>query len=99
MADNIVSMEIPAVMSMSERFNQIGGVLKDINNALEVCMTILQTTAFIGLVGGTAVARYLETLQPVIEKFSEKSLELSTDLKAAAEAFERGDGEGATKFH
>ena len=97
MAD--VIMDVPAVLSMSDRFNQMGNVLKEIDNALEICMTILQTTAFIGLVGGAAVARYLNTLKPVIEKFSDKSFELSVDLKAAVEAFQNGDAEGATKFH
>lgn len=97
MAD--VIMDVPAVNSMADRFGQMGTVLKEINNVLEVCMTILQTTAFVGLVGGVAIARYLGSLKPVIEKFSEKSFELSNDLKAAAEAFQNGDAEGATKFY
>jgi len=99
MAAQEVYMDVPAVQNMSKRFGNIGDTLKLVSNALEVCMTILKTTAFVGLVGGIAVERFIEWLKPIIDKLSEDSFELSRDLNAAAEAFQRGDAVGATKFH
>lgn len=99
MAHQEVFMDVPAVLNMGDRFDSVGDTLKQVSNALEVCMTILKTTAFIGLVGGAAVERFLETLKPVIDELSERTLELGRDLKAAAEAFQSGDEQGATRFY
>lgn len=99
MATDQIYMDVPAVQNMGTQFNNIGETLKQVSNALEVCMTILKTTAFVGLVGGVAVERFLEWLKPVIDELSEKSLELSRDLDAAAAAFQAGDAFGGTKFH
>ena len=91
MATDQVYMDVPAVQDMGKQFNNIGDTLKQVGNALEVCMTILKTTAFVGLVGGIAVERFLEWLKPIIDELSEKSLELGRDLDAAADAFQRCD--------
>lgn len=99
MANNEIFMDVPAVQNMSSRFNDIGEVLKGVSNVLEVCMTILKTTAFIGLVGGMAVERFISTLKPIIDKLSAESLELGHDLAEAATAYQNGDAIGGTRFH
>lgn len=98
MADQLY-MDVPAVQAMGKRCDDIGEILQKVSNVLEVCMTILKTTAFVGLVGGIAVERYLEQLKPVIDELAEKNLEFGRDLRDAADAYQRGDSQGSSKFH
>lgn len=94
-----VYMDVPAVRNMSKSFDTISDVLNTVNKVLETLVTILKTTAFIGLVGGYAVAQYIEMFRPHIEEMAEKCAELSTDLSASVDAYERGDQLGATRFY
>ena len=87
-------METERVMQMSKAFGTASDILKRVSQVLEIQMRILDTTAFIGNVGGTAVARYLETIKPQIDQLSQKCEEISMDLdravKAWVEATDRG---------
>lgn len=94
-----VYMEVPAVRQMAKNFGTIGEVLATVNKVLEAMLMILKTTAFIGLVGGTAIAAYIEMIKPYIQDLSEKCTELNSDLDASVTAFERGDALGATRFY
>jgi uncharacterized protein YukE len=96
---NEVFMEVPAVKNMSKNFQQISQTLKQVCNTLQVLSNILKTTAFIGMVGGAVVAQFIDMIKPHIDKMSQKCAELSKDLKASAEAYERGDQQGATRFY
>jgi hypothetical protein len=99
MAGDEVFMEVPAVRNMSKNFQQISQVLKQVSNTLGVLINILRTTAFIGLVGGAAIAQFMSMIKPHIDKMSQKSAELSKDLSASVDAYERGDQQGATRFY
>ncbi len=99
MAGEEVFMDVPAVMAMGKRFEDIGNILKSVAAALEALMTVLKATAFIGLVGGLAVERYLAQFKPVIERLSEQCTEIGGDLAASARAYERGDAMGSTRFY
>lgn len=94
-----IFMEVPAVQGMSQNFQNIAGVLADVNKELEECLRILNETAYTGRVGGEAVERYISTLQPIIHNLSEKSVEVSGDLAASARAYVNGDALGSTRFH
>ncbi|MDP9311195.1 MAG: type VII secretion target [Chloroflexota bacterium] len=94
-----VFMNLPAVRSMAKNFGNIGNVLNTIAKVLDTLSTLLKTTAFIGLVGGYAVAQVIDQYKPQIKKMANKCQELNRDLMAAAAAYERGDAEGATRFH
>jgi len=94
-----VYMDIPAVRQMAQNFGQIGEVLEAVNAALEALLTILKTTAFIGLVGGFALIRFIQVIKPHVKKMSDKSKELNRDLLASVAAYERGDQRGATRFY
>ncbi len=94
-----VYMEIPAVRGMSKNFSTISDVLKAVSKTLEAISNALKATAFIGLVGGYAVVQFIEVIKPQIDEMAEKTAELSKDLGAAADAYERGDAQGATKFY
>jgi hypothetical protein len=98
MADEVY-MEVPAVRNMARNFGTIGEVLDAVNKVLEGLVMILRTTAFIGLVGGFAVAQFIETIRPHIEDMAEKCQELMEDLNKSVDAYERGDALGATRFY
>lgn len=94
-----VYMDVPAVRDFAKRFQQISETLTRVVNMLNTLSNILKTTAFIGIVGGAAVAQFIDTIKPYIEQVSEKCSELSADLDVSVDAFERGDELGAARFH
>lgn len=96
---NEVYMNVPAVRKMARNFSAISTVLKNVSKTLQVLTNILKSTAFVGMVGGYAVERYISTLKPQIDRMVKESAEISKDLRAAAEAYERGDAQGALRFH
>ena len=98
MAVSEVFMDTSRLGEISQRFANFGENLQKISNALEAAITILEVTAFIGLVGGYAVQAFLEQVQPIIEKAAEKCQELSTDLASSIKSYENGDAAGSTRF-
>lgn len=94
-----VYMDVPAVRGMAKSFGTIGEVLQAVNKAMQTLSNVLKATAFIGLVGGYAVAQYIDSIRPQIEDIAEKCEELDKDLAASADAYERGDELGSTRFH
>lgn len=99
MAVTEVFMDTSRLGTISNNFSTFGENLQRISNALEATITILEVTAFIGLVGGKAVQMFLEEVQPIVQKAAEKCLELSEDLGASISAYENGDRVGSTRFH
>ncbi len=96
---NQVYMNVPAVRDMAKNFGTISEVLSTVAKVLDVLTATLKSTAFIGLVGGYVVIQFMESIKPHIENMSEKCAELSKDLGASVDAFERGDEMGATRFY
>ena len=94
-----VYMDTDAVRAIAKRFQQIGETLETVSKTLERLMNRLKTTAFMGLVGGYAVLAFIQTLKPQIDYISQKCEELHGDLNQSVAAYERGDQEGATRFH
>lgn len=93
-----VFMDIPAVRDMGKRFETIGETLEMVSTILENLMTVLKVTAFVGLVGGAAVANYLEQFKPIIDKLAEKCREMSQDLEKSATAYENNDAATSRYF-
>jgi hypothetical protein len=93
-----VDMDVPAVRNISKNFGNISNVLKNVSKVLQTLITTLRTTAFVGNVGGLALAQYMEQIKPTIDTMAENCAELSKDLSASVDAFERGDAQGATRF-
>jgi hypothetical protein len=98
-ADSEVYMNIPEVQGIASTFNQVSETLKGVSTALGVLIDILKATAFVGMVGGLAEAHFLEIMKRQIDQMAQKTEEISKDVSAAVEAYERGDAQGATKFH
>jgi hypothetical protein len=98
MAIEGVYMDTEAVGAMASKFKQLGDSLQGVSKALQMAMMILKTTAFVGLIGGLAVERYLAQIQPRIEKLAKKMVELSGDLEGAIRAYRDGDLTGSQRF-
>lgn len=96
--DDEVYMNVPEVRTMAKNFGAVGEVLSMVSKVLEALMLILKTTAFIGLVGGYAVANYIESIKPHIDRLAEKCEELMGDINASVDAYEAGDMQGANLF-
>jgi len=94
-----VYMEIPAVRTMAKTFGTISEVLNNVSRVLQALITTLKTTAFVGLVGGLALAHYMEMIKPQIDNLAKKCAEINKDLGASVDAYERGDAQGATRFY
>jgi methyl-accepting chemotaxis protein len=92
-------MDIPAVQDIAKTFNQVSEVLKGVVTALDVLINVLNTTAFMGAVGGAAVAHFMEIMKRQIDDVADRTEEVSNDVNAAVEAYQRGDAQGSTKFH
>lgn len=97
MADEVY-MDIPQVQSMSNFFGDAGELLHAVSSALEVLSATLKATAFVGLVGGYAVAAYLDQIKPRVDTAAQKMEELNGDLNSAVDAYQRGDELGSTRF-
>lgn len=96
--DSEVYMDVPAVQDIAKTFQQVTEVLKGIITALDVLINVLNTTAFMGAVGGAAVAHFMEVMKRQLEQVADQTEELSKDVSQAVEAYQRGDAQGATKF-
>ncbi len=94
-----VYMDVPAVRNMAQQFGVIGDTLRTVAKVLDGLANLLNATAFIGLVGGRALAQFIDMIRPHIERIAEKCTELDSDLNASVDAYERGDQLGATRFH
>jgi uncharacterized protein YukE len=94
-----VYMNIPEVQGISKTFAQISQTLTGVSKALEMLINVLKGTAFIGMVGGLAEAHFLEIMKKQIDQMAQKTEEISKDVAAAVEAYQRGDAQGATKFY
>ena len=98
MTDEIY-MEVPAVRQMAKTFGQLGEILQAVSKVLEGLSMTLKVTAFMGLVGGLAVAFFIDRINPQLKELAEKCQELNEDLDASVDAYERGDAVGATRFY
>ncbi len=87
-------MEPAKVRAMGNTLQSISGVLKTVSTILEVQMTILKTTAFIGLVGGLAVERYLSIIKPRVDQLAKMTAELSQDAILSAADWEKAQRSG-----
>jgi hypothetical protein len=94
-----VFMEIPAVRNIAKQFGVFGQMLANVNKVLQILSNTLKATAFIGLVGGGAVAFFIDMMRPQIKNWSEKCQWLKEQLNASVDAYERGDAQGATLFY
>jgi hypothetical protein len=80
---NIGKMDYERVNDIASGFDDAGNVLKVVDTALQALLVILRTTAFIGLVGGIAVERYIANIQPHIKNLAALCEEYGQKLRQA----------------
>lgn len=93
-----VYMDIPQVEKMAKAFGTFSEILKGVVKALEVAINLLRASAFVGLVGGAAVERYLSLVKPRVQKMAKKMNELQGDLNGAILHYRTGDESGSRRF-
>lgn len=93
-----VSMDYEAVQKMADGFNTASDTLQAVSQALEVAIAILKASAFFGMVGNIALARYLEGIKPNVDRLSATCEELSMDLIGAIISLRDGDMSGSQRF-
>lgn len=93
-----VYMDVPQVQKMAESFGNFGEILQAVSKILEATITVLRITAFVGLVGGIAVERYLSQIKPRVDQMAQKMLELKNDLQGAINHYQTGDESGSARF-
>lgn len=98
MAEEIF-MDLPEVRKMGTDFGEMADKLNTVSKTMEKTIQVLKASSFMGMFGNYAMANYLERIQPIIEGSAKKFGELGSDLSKSADAYERGDAAGATKFH
>lgn len=98
MAAAKIEMDVPEVAKIAKTINTVGQVLKTVAKVLEVLSTTLKATAFIGLVGGYAVAQYIDQFRPQIEKMAEKCIEITQDVNTAIKNFQNQDFTASGRF-
>jgi len=87
-------MEPDRVRAMANTMEDVSAILRIVSTVLEAQIRILEMTAFIGNVGGAVVARYLERIQPAIEKLSKDMAKLAEDANKSAADWERATQTG-----
>jgi hypothetical protein len=92
-------MDIPAVEGIARTFQAVSETLKGVVTSLDVLINILNATAFVGAVGGAVLAQFMEIIKRQLDNMADKTEEVSKDVTAAVEAYQRGDEQGATKFY
>ncbi len=87
-------MDTDEVRRMADGFSNGSEILKGVATALEAAMMLLKATAFVGLVGGAVLERFLAYIKPRVEEMAAKFEELSNDLKTAALLYEQAAESG-----
>lgn len=70
-------MDPDKVAKIAQGFATFATILKVVSGILEAQIMIMKATAFIGNVGGAAVASFLKTIKPKIDKMAKQCEELS----------------------
>ena len=87
MALETTYMDFDKMKSISEGFQDAAQVLNGVVRALEAAMAVLKMTAFVGMVGGAALERFIAAIKPRIEELAKQFTEMSDDINGAMEAF------------
>lgn len=95
---SVVFMDTDRVQKIADGFDTASSALTAVSAALGIAMNTLRATAFIGLVGGIALERYIAAIKPQIDHMAEYCAEMHTDLEMAADSYIKGAQEGACRF-
>jgi hypothetical protein len=91
---NETFMDKDAVRNIASGFETASEVLNAVAAALEAAMMTLKVTAYVGLVGGAALERYIANIKPKVEKLAKTCEEMSNDLRQAVSLREQAEAAG-----
>lgn len=95
---NVQQMDYEEVAKAADGFENAHNMLVKVSTALEAALRILQTTAFIGYVGRTAVMSYINNIKPRIDKLAATCREMSGDLREAIRITREKDSAAISDF-
>ncbi|MCB9453079.1 MAG: hypothetical protein H6672_16710 [Anaerolineaceae bacterium] len=94
----ISQIDYEAVAQSADGFKTTSEMLNKVNSALQGAMAYLKSDAFIGMVGGAALERYLANIQPKVEQLALKCEEISADLQEVIKIHQVEDEREAGNF-
>jgi hypothetical protein len=86
-SSSVVFMYPDRVRTIGKGLETVASALKVISAVLYAQMMILKATAFIGLVGGLVVERYIATIQQQVDQYAKRCHELSVDVNSAVDRY------------
>ncbi len=98
-AENETYMDIPGVQGISKTLAGVAQALRAVEAALTIMIQALFASLFVGNVGAAAQIKHLQETKRQVDQMADKIEEMVKDVDTAVAAYERGDAEGATKFH
>ena len=91
-------MDREALRNIASQFGVMSNTLKTIDQALEAAIRVLETAAFIGLIGAQAILCYVQRIQPIISRLSQRCSEIDADLRFSIQADLEGNRQIAGQF-
>ncbi len=98
MTPEITQMDYDAVENMARGFENMANVLQSVSQVLQAVMTLLDLTAFTGMVGGAALRLYTERLKGRIDFLANYCTEMSRDVNNAVRYLRDADDSAAGRF-
>lgn len=80
-------MDFDRMKQISEGFKDAAELLQKVSQALEAAMLVLKMTAFVGLVGGAALERFINIIKPRIDDLAKNFIEMSDDINGAIDLY------------
>lgn len=93
-----VFMNIPEVEKIQQAFGTMGDTLQQINQILNIAITLLKATAFFGLVGNFAAILFAEKIQKVVQQLQQLAQTFGEGVKGAIVSYRDGDSSGSQLF-
>jgi hypothetical protein len=93
-----IQMDIPRVERIASVLDRTAEVLSAVNKAMQLAIETLEKTAFVGLVGGAAVACYLRTVQPQVAELAKDLGNSAAEVRKAVANFRAQDWTNAGMF-
>lgn len=95
---NGYKMNVDAVQKIAADVGKAGETLQAVNTALQAAITILEASAFVGLVGTEAMAQFLEQIQPMVAKTAESFNEINRDMMGAVTRYRHNEDDVKSQF-
>ncbi len=93
-----VFMDYDEVQKLATQFGTYSSTLKDVSGKLEMGISSLASTFFLGSVGSMALQVFSQLIKPRVDEMTKKMAELQTDVEGAIKFLRDGDASGSARF-